>query len=152
VGQVVFHQAFAVLGSRRGVDTARDVVPGGGVTPRTVEILTVQPHVHVQLLVGFCKGGVEVAVLDAVTSAAEKVTGPAVSAGGTGDTLSDFVPVRREILFAVSRKNHGLGGRIPRTCRKFLVGAGLLVADKAVDLGLVTEVEVLVFPSVAGVT
>ena len=54
--QIVFDQAFATGGGRRGIGAAGNIVQGRGVAAHAVKILPVQPHVNVQGLVGFGQG------------------------------------------------------------------------------------------------
>jgi hypothetical protein len=91
-------------------------------------------------------------VLDTVTTAARKMACAAIFAGGTTDALGNLVPIRRIIGFFVALKNGGFGNGVSGTSGKFFIGSGLLMADQAVDLGLVAEIEILVFPSITGMT
>ena len=140
-GQIVFDQALAVGSGRRGIGAASNVVQGRGVAAHAVEILPVQPHVNVQGLVGLGQRRIDVTVFHPVAPATVKMTGAAIGARGTPDTLGHLVPVRRVVGFVVALKNGRLLDRIPRAGGKFFVGPGLFVADQAIHGRLVVEIE-----------
>jgi len=86
--KIIFDQTFSIGIGRRSVDPAGDIVQTGGVTADTVKILTVDPHMDIQSLVGFGHGRVEIAVFDTVTAAAIEMTRTAVLACGKTHTLN----------------------------------------------------------------
>lgn len=91
-------------------------------------------------------------MFDTVAAAPEEVAGPAVLAGGSADALSNLIPFGRMICFLIAFEDLGLGNWIAGAGRKFLVGSGLLMADQAVDLALIREIEILAFPTITGMT
>ena len=101
---------------------------------RAVEVLTVYAHMNVEFLVGFCEGGIEVSVFNAVSAATEEMTDAAIFSRRPGHALGNLVPVGREVFLLVSRKNFRFFYRMTRPGGKFLIGAGLLMADEAVYL------------------
>ena len=64
--------------------------------------------------------------------------------------MGHLVPIGRVIGFPIAFKDFGLGGGMAGTGRKFFISSGLLVANQAIDPGLVGEVEIFVLPPVAG--
>ena len=91
-------------------------------------------------------------MFDAVTTAAEKMTGPAILAGGSAHTLCYFVPIRWMVRVTVAFEDLGFGHGVAAAGRKLFVGPGLFVADQAIDFSLIREVKLLVLPTVTGVT
>ena len=91
-------------------------------------------------------------MLNAVTAAAIKMACAAIFAGGTTDALSNLIPIRGIIGFFVAFENFGFGNGVAGTSGKFFIRSGLFMADQAINLGLVAEIEILVFPSIAGMT
>ena len=80
------------------------------------------------------------------------MAGSTIFTGGTADTLGHLVPFGRKVFFLIPFKYHGRFDGIARTGRKLFVGAGLFMADQAVDLGLVAEVERHVLETISGMT
>ena len=89
-GHVIFHQAFAFPSRRQGVNPPGDIVQRRCVTAHASKIFAVHAHVDVQGLVRVGQGSVQVAVFDAIAAAAVKVTGTAVFATGTANTLGSL--------------------------------------------------------------
>ncbi len=115
--------------ARRNADRiAGDVVVLGGVAVLTHEIVAAGVHVDVGRALRIGHGRIEVAVLDRVAAAAEEVALTAVLTHRLADVLGN---VNQVDIFA---RNAAARGR-------FVVGAGGVVADQAVDFGLVGEVE-----------
>ncbi len=85
-------------------------------------------------------------MLDVVAAAAVEVAGAAVGAPGQVDTLGDGGQVDGRLAF-----EHHRAGWAALGVGRLVIGAGGLVADKAVDIALIAEVEGLVLPAVAGV-
>jgi len=91
-------------------------------------------------------------VLDAITTTAEKVAGPAIFASGPSYALCDFVPFRWMIGLFVTFEDHRLRGGVTGTCRKFFIGPCLFVTNEAIDICLVCEIKIIIFPTIAGMT
>lgn len=92
-------------------------------------------------------------MLDAVTAAAEEVTGTAIFSVRSGNTLGHLVPFGGKIGFIVAFEHFFNRGRVSGTGRKFFVCSGLFVADETVYLGWIGEIECFgVLPAVTGMT
>lgn len=87
-------------------------------------------------------------MFDPVTATTEKVASPTIFTCGSPYTLAYFSPVRRVVSFFVTFENFGLVNRITGPGRKLFISAGLLMAYQAVDFCLISEVEILILPSV----
>ncbi len=148
--QIILDETLAVLGRRRGVDPTCDIVQFGGMTPGTGKILPVRAHVHIELLVGLDKGGIQIPVFDPVSPATIEMADPAIGAGRATHRLGHLVPFRRiEHLLA---ELLGFRGGIAGTRRKFFVRSGLFVTDQTIHKGRISEIEILVLPAVPCVT
>ena len=91
-------------------------------------------------------------MFDAVTAAAEKMTGPAIFTGRSAHTLGDQVPSRWMVGFTVAFEDLGFGHGVAGAGRKLFVGPGLFMADQAIDFGLIRKVKLFVLPTVTGMT
>ena len=91
-------------------------------------------------------------MFDAVTAAAEKMTAPAILAGGSAHTLGYLVPIRWMVRFTVAFEDFGFGHGVAGAGRKLFVGPGLFMADQAIDFGLIREVKLFALPTVSGMT
>ena len=110
-------------------------------------------HLHVHVAGGFRERAVEVAVLHVVAAAAEEVTGAAILTTGHADSLRDLLEVdSRPLLSGLGRKLRVHVGRVAGRGGEFLVRAGRVMADEAVDVLRLAEVEARVLPPIAGVT
>ena len=89
----------------------------------------------------------EIAMLDPIAAAAIKMAGPAIGSFRRPDALRDLCP-----FDGGQPLEHDAAGSIALCRRRLVIGAGLLVADEAVDVLLVLEVEVCARPVVAGMT
>ena len=138
-----------VVGRREPVIAPRDHVLLGGVAAGAVEILVLHGHVDVERLVGLEHGGVEIPVFDPLPSSTEEVAGPAVLSGGEPHALRDLVPLGGKIGLLLCGEGGGLRYRVAGHGGELLVGAGLLVADETIHLGLVGKVETLVLEPIA---
>ena len=116
----------------------------------TIKILTVQTHMNVELFVWFHQRGIQITMFHSVTAAAEKMAGPAVSAGGTPHTLGNFIPFRRIIGFFVTFEHRFLWCGVTCLGRELFIGTGLFVADQAVDFTLVRKIKIFILPSISG--
>ena len=151
-GQVVFDQALSMGICRHRVNPAGNIVLTGGVTAHAVKILAVRAHVNIQGLVGLGQRGVQITVFDAVTTAAEKMTGSAILAGGSTHTLCHLVPIRGMVRFTVAFEDLGFGHGVAGAGWKLFVGPGLFVADQAIDVRHVIEIEGIVGVAITRVT
>ncbi|VTR67933.1 hypothetical protein DESC_660060 [Desulfosarcina cetonica] len=97
-GQVVLDQAFAVAGRRLSVDPPGNVMQGGGMAAGTLEIATVDTHMHIQGLVGLGQRGVQIAVLDPITAAALEMAATAVLALGPDHGLYGSTDVAANLI------------------------------------------------------
>ena len=114
-GQIVLDQALAIRGGRPGVDTPGDIVLGGGVAARTVEVLAVHAHMDIQGFGGLDQGGVQIPVFDPVTAAADEMAAAAVLALGSADILGgglEFGPDFRRDLERIGVTFFGEGRQI----------------------------------------
>ena len=121
-------------GHRRGA--AGDLVVARCVAFGALHV--VAAHVDVAVAVGLKKLAGQVAVLDRLGAPAVEMALPAGLAGGASHVLGDFDQIDLGIGHAGRR-------------RRLFIGAGGVVADQAVDAGLVGEIEIGVFPSITGV-
>ena len=121
-------------------------------TACTIKVLAIRTHVHIQLLVGFEQGGIQVTVFHAVATTTEEMTGPAIFPGRTAHTLGDLVPFWWKIFFLVAGEDLGLLHRISSTSRELFVSPGLLMADQAVHFCLVRKIEIFTLPSISRMT
>jgi len=148
--QIVFDKAFPFFKGRCSVNPTRDIMGGGGVASRTSKILPIRSHVNIQLLIRLHHGRIKIAVFNTIPTAAEEMAGPAVFPCGESNTLGNLIPVRRVIGLAVARKHRGFCHRVAGTNRKFFISPCLLVADQAIDPGLICKIKILTFPAVTG--
>ena len=104
-------------------------------------------HMHIQISRGLEQAGVQIAMLDAVPAAAVEVTCATIATRCLAGVLRDLGVVRRKEFLA--HENLLFGGGIPGAGGEFLVGAGLVVTDQTVNILLVCEIELGIFPAVA---
>ena len=127
-----------------------------GVAVGADHVGTVLGHVYVEVARWILQRGVEVAVLDAIATAAVEVAGTAVVALGLADVLGDPGQVWRLVLLLPWRAFHRFEfavdvERVAGVGAELLVTAGIVMAGQAVDVVLVGEVEILVGPAVTAV-
>jgi len=135
-GAVAFAALHAALNRRRTQGHPGDPVPGGGVAFLTAHVQGA--HVDVKLGLRIGHDGLQVPVLGVGGAAAVEVTGAA------------SLPRRTPHLPRHGRQVHACR-RQAGIERVFPVGAGGIVADEAVDVGRVAEIEVLALLAVADV-
>ena len=109
------------------------------------EVAALDRHVHVEFARRIDERRVQVAVLDAVAAAAVEMAGAAIGPLRPPDALRDLGPID-----GLQPLEHDAAGRVALGRRGLVVGAGLLMADKAVDILLLGEIEIRVRPVVAG--
>jgi len=86
------------------------------------------PHMHIMGHGGVFHGMVQVPVLDRIAAAPKPVAGPAVGPGGRPHMLSDLQKIQTGRFLSASG-------------RDLAIGAGLVVADEAVDPGSIRKVK-----------
>jgi hypothetical protein len=91
-------------------------------------------------------------VFDAVPPTAKKMAGTAIFSGGSADTLSDFIIIRRVIGLFISGKHFLNLDRVAGRCREFFIGPCLFMANQTIHLCLIRKIELIVFPAISGVT
>ena len=144
--------AVGVLGGRR-IAAAGYLVVFRGMALGATEIQSLRLHVDVQITLGLGQRRVQVTVFDRISPATEKVAGAAACARGPAYALGDLGQVRRLAeISRVGRPFHRPIVGMSRQPRQFLVGAGGVVTDDAVDVFLGGEIEALVAEAVTHVT
>ena len=103
------------------------------------EVIAVGIHVNINRTGWILHGRVEIAVLDRIAATTIEVTGAAVETARCANALGDVYQV--DTL-----------GRVACSRGFFNVGSRSVVADQAVNLAGISEVEAGICPAVAGVT
>jgi hypothetical protein len=108
--------------------------------------------VDIEILVRIVERTVEVTMLDPVAPAAVIVAAAAGLATGLANLLGDFRKVDAlDDLARAGREFGVLGDRTAEEAGRFLVLAGLVMADQTIDIGFRGQVEMLVLGTVADV-
>jgi hypothetical protein len=89
-------------------------------------------------------------MFDPVAPASVKMTDSAVGTIRAANRLGNLIPVWGLVQFAA--KFFGFINRMACTGRKFLVCAGLLMADQAIHVSFRGKIKGFVLPPVAGMT
>ena len=120
----------------------------------TLHISAVDSHMNVNFFGCFVQRFFQIAVFYVVSSAAAVMASSAIITFRQTNALSDFIVIRRkEFLFAAFwRKCFFFGYRITCASRIFFISSRLVVANQAIDVFRVVKIEILIFPTVTGVT
>ena len=137
VGMTVLTREIA-LHSRCGKAAAGDHVISGFVARLAFKIhsLFIRSHVNVTNAARLLQVGVHVTVFNRIAAASHKMAiGAAGGPAGSADILGNLY----EIHFLI---------REPRFRRRFFIGFGGVVANKAIDLRHIRKIEAVILPSV----
>ena len=115
----------------------------GDVTFGARKVQALGVHVHIELLARLDERRIQIAMLDAIAAAAIEVAATAILSSGQADALGDFDIVNKRLVL-----EHDRASLAALCVRRLVIGARAIMANEAVNVLLVGEIEVLVLPAV----